>query len=219
MRTIQSLNLIWRDPERRGGRPCIIGRGFRVKDVVMNMHYGSGSPEKIAEDFDVPLGHVHAALAYYHVHREEIDEDIREDEQFSDLLQEKGVEWLNSPAVGEFWACGTPVAERREARLKLGKRVESINLIYSDPMVRGGRPCIIDTGLRVLDIVCHQRYAKRTAEQIAQDFRIPPEQVFAALAYYYEHKDEIDEDILDEIRALEELKAEGVGRPEDPIVL
>ena len=219
MRTIESMNLIWRDPERRGGRPCIIGRGFRVKDVVMNMRYGSGSPENIAEDFDIPLGHVYAALAYYHEHKEEIDEDIREDELFSDLLEEKGVEWLNSPAVAEFWASGTLVAERREARLKLGKRVESIDLIYRDPKARGGRPCIVGTGLRVLDIVSHQRYAKRTPEQIAHDYCIPPEHVYAALAYYHEHKDEIDEDILDEIRVLEELKAEGVGRPENPIVL
>ena len=219
MRNIESMNLIWRDPKRRGGRPCIIGRGFRVKDVVMNMRYGSGSPENIAEDFDIPLGHVYAALAYYHDHKEEIDEDIREDELFSDLLEEKGVEWLNSPAVAEFWASGTLVAERREARLKLRKRVESIDLIYRDPKVRGGRPCIVGTGLRVLDIVSHQHSAKRTPEQVANDYCIPPEQVYAALAYYHEHKDKIDEDILDEIRVLEELKAEGVGRPENPIVL
>ena len=219
MRKLESINLIWRDPNRRGGRPCIIGRGFRVKDVVMNMRYGSGSAEKIAEDFDIPLGHVYAALAYYHLHREEIEEDIREGQRFSELVREKGVEWLNSPAVAEFWAEGTVVSERRQARMKLGTRVESIDLIYRDPEIRGGRPCVVGTGLRVLDIVCQQRFAKRTPEQIAQDYCICPEQVYAALAYYHDHKDEIDQDIQDEIRVLEQMKATDIGRPTNPIVL
>ena len=105
----------------------------------MNMRYGSGSAEKIAEDFDIPLGH---ALAYYHQHREEIEEDIREGQCFDELVREKGVEWLNSPAVAEFWAEGTVVAERRQARMKLGTRVESIDL-NRDPEIRGGRPCIV----------------------------------------------------------------------------
>ena len=197
MRTIESIDLIYRDPNERGERPCLIGRGFRVKDVVMNMRYGSGSPEKIAEDFDIPEGHIFAALAYFHEHKAEIDEDIREDELFGDMVREKGVKWLNSPAVADFWAEGTPVAERRAARLKLGKRVESINLIYRDPKIRGGRPCIVGTGLRVTDIVMQQKHGDGAPKKIAARFDIGLGQVYAALAYYHEHREEIAADLRD----------------------
>ncbi len=97
MKTIEPINLIWRDPKRRSGRPCIIDRGFRVKDVVMNMRYGSSSPEKIAEDFDIPLGHIYAALAYYHEHKDEIDEDIREDKLFEENGEGKGSRMAEQP--------------------------------------------------------------------------------------------------------------------------
>ncbi|MCE2473101.1 MAG: DUF433 domain-containing protein, partial [Anaerolineae bacterium] len=30
MKTIESINLIYRDPDVRGGRPCIVGTGLRV---------------------------------------------------------------------------------------------------------------------------------------------------------------------------------------------
>ena len=219
MKTIESINLIYRDPKVRSGRPCIIDRGFRVKDVVMNMRYGSGTPEKIAEDFDIRLGHIYAALAYYHEHKAEIDEDIREDELFSDLVKEKGVEWLNSPAVAEFWADGTPVAERREARLELGSRVESIDLIYRDPIIRGGRPCIVGTGLRVTDILMRQKHGDGDPEKIAARFQISLAQVYAALAYYHEHKSEIDVDIRDWERFDRKLEEDGLVRTEDSLLL
>ena len=219
MKTIEPINLIWRDPKRRSGRPCIIDRGFRVKDVVMNMRYGSSSPEKIAEDFDIPLGHIYAALAYYHEHKDEIDEDIREDELFEETVKEKGVEWLNSPGVAEFWAEGTAVAERRQARLKLGSRVESIDLIYRDPKVRGGRPCIVGTSLRVTDIVMEQKYGVGDPKAIAERFQISLGQVFAALAYYHEHIEEIDADIEEDILFDEKLEELGIDGAVDWLLL
>lgn len=91
------------------------------------------------------------------------------------------------------------------------RTIESINLIYRDPKVRGGRPCIIGAGLRVKDVVLEMRYGKRRPEQIAAGFALKMEEVYAALAYYHLHKDEIEADILADIRIEEQLEAEGVG--------
>ena len=95
--------------------------------------------------------------------------------------------------------------------------IHSIELIYSNPKIRGGRPCIVGTGLRVLDVVMSMHFGNRSPGQIAEDFQITLAQVHAALAYYYENKREIDDDIREDIRIGEELKKEGFGKPENSI--
>ena len=52
MRAIEKIELIYRDPTVRGGRPCIVGRGLRVMDIVMEQQYGEKDPEKIATLYD-----------------------------------------------------------------------------------------------------------------------------------------------------------------------
>ena len=94
------------------------------------------------------------------------------------------------------------------------KTIESINLIYRDPEIRGGRPCVVGTGLRVIDIVMAMQFGDRTPDQLASDYDISLAQVHAALAYYYENKAEIDDDIREDIRIGLELAKEGWGRPE-----
>ena len=92
--------------------------------------------------------------------------------------------------------------------------IESINLIYRNPEVRGGRPCIVGTGLRVMDLVMAMNFADRRPDQLAQDYDISLAQAHAALAYYYENQVEIDDDIREDIRIGLELASEGRGRPE-----
>ena len=46
MRTIESIDLIYRDPKVRSGRPCIVGTGLRVMDIVSEQQYGEKDPEK-----------------------------------------------------------------------------------------------------------------------------------------------------------------------------
>ncbi len=89
--------------------------------------------------------------------------------------------------------------------------VESINLITRKPNVRGGRPCIKGTGLRVTDIVVAMRYHGRTPDQIAEGFQVSLAGVYAALTYYNLHKDEIDTDIDQQIKKARELRDKGVG--------
>ena len=96
-------------------------------------------------------------------------------------------------------------------------KIHSIELIYSNSKIRGGRPCIVGTGLRVLDVVMSMRFGGRSPDQIASDYDISLAKVYAALAYYYENKAEIDDDIREDIRIGRELRKEGFGKPENSI--
>jgi uncharacterized protein (DUF433 family) len=65
-----------------GGRARIAGHRIRVQDIVLWTEQAQ-SPDQIVAHFpQLSLADVHAALAYYHDHREEIDGQIREDERF-----------------------------------------------------------------------------------------------------------------------------------------
>jgi uncharacterized protein (DUF433 family) len=82
----------------------------------------------------------------------------------------------------------------------------SIDLITANPKVRGGRPCIAGTGLRVSDVVLAHLFHDQTPDEIAANYAVPLAGVYAALAYYYEHKAEIDADIRRQVTTARELK-------------
>ena len=72
--------LIDRDQKVRGGRPKIAGTGLTVSRIVGWYKMGM-TPEEIALEYQhLTLAQVHAALAYYHVNRDEIESDIAKDE-------------------------------------------------------------------------------------------------------------------------------------------
>jgi uncharacterized protein (DUF433 family) len=87
MSTSQTLEgLIITDPNLRGGRPIIAGTGVTVRTIVG--HYKLGlTPEEIADDMALELAGVYAALAYYHLNRDEIEADILADSE-AGLMQE-----------------------------------------------------------------------------------------------------------------------------------
>ncbi len=67
--------LIVHTPGLHGGRPVVAGTGVAVRTIVG--HYKLGlTPEEIADDMAIDLAGVYAALAYYHLNREEIEADI-----------------------------------------------------------------------------------------------------------------------------------------------
>ena len=73
---IESLHLISRDTERHHGSPCIDGTSVRVADIVVAWRYRENDPKLIAEKYDLSLGQVFSALAYYHERPTEIDAQI-----------------------------------------------------------------------------------------------------------------------------------------------
>jgi uncharacterized protein (DUF433 family) len=79
--------LIVRTPEIRGGRPRIAGTGVTVRRIVGWYKLGL-SPEEIADRIGhLSLAQVHAALAYYHANRDEIEADISAEEIEADRLE------------------------------------------------------------------------------------------------------------------------------------
>jgi len=73
---IEIGSLINRDPKIRGGRPKIAGTGLTVSRIAGWYKLGM-SPEEIALEYPhLTLAQVHAALAYYHVNRDEIEADL-----------------------------------------------------------------------------------------------------------------------------------------------
>lgn len=89
--------------------------------------------------------------------------------------------------------------------------VQSINLIAIDERVRHGRPYILDTSVTVSDVAIVKIYHGQDADGIADWYGLTLPQVYAALAYYYENRDTIDDDIRTQIRRAEQLKEEGIG--------
>ena len=72
-----------------------------------------------------------------------------------------------------------------------------------DPTTRGGKPRIAGTRITVADIVLMHRRLGHALEEIAGTYDLPIAGVYSAMAYYYDHKDEIDHS-LDEEEALAE---------------
>ena len=81
--------LIDRDPGIRGRRPKIAGTGLTVRRIVGWYKMGM-TPEEIALEYPhLTLAKVHAALAYYHANREEIEADIAAEEAAADHWEQQ----------------------------------------------------------------------------------------------------------------------------------
>ena len=78
--TVEISELIERRADLHGGRPILAGTGVSVQRVAGWYKLGL-SPEEISANFGhVSLAQVHAALAYYHANREEIEEYLAAEE-------------------------------------------------------------------------------------------------------------------------------------------
>jgi uncharacterized protein (DUF433 family) len=85
--------------------------------------------------------------------------------------------------------------------------------ITTDPGVCHGRPCIAGTRVRVMDIVAAHEQGV-TPEELQEYFatrRLTLAEVYAALAYYNDHKDEVEADFAE----AERVAAEGAASEGD----
>jgi uncharacterized protein (DUF433 family) len=69
-------------------RAYIAGTRVRVQDIYAMSELQGLTSDQIVEQLPhLTLGQVHAALAYYFDHREQILRELREDEEFVDMMR------------------------------------------------------------------------------------------------------------------------------------
>ena len=69
--------------------------------------------------------------------------------------------------------------------------------IETTPGISGGRPRIAGHRITVENIVVWHERAGMTADEIAAGYGLTLADVYAALAYYFDHRNEIDQSIED----------------------
>lgn len=73
--------LIEKNPKLRGGRPIIAGTGTTVRAIAGLYKLGLVAEEIATQLPHLSLAQIYAALAYYHLHVDEIEADIAADSE------------------------------------------------------------------------------------------------------------------------------------------
>src|SRR4029077_16290520 len=75
-------------PGVRGGKPRIAGHRITVSDVaIWHERMGMTPDEIVSENPSITPAVVHAAPAYYFVHKDEVDQEIQDGEEFVEKLR------------------------------------------------------------------------------------------------------------------------------------
>jgi uncharacterized protein (DUF433 family) len=80
--------------------------------------------------------------------------------------------------------------------------------VSSTPGVANGKPCVAGTRIRVQDIVIRTELGDSADDLVRAWPHITLADVHAALAYYYDNRDEIDRQIRDSDTIIEQAKAD-----------
>lgn len=93
-----------------GGKPHIAGHRIKVQHVAAWHERMGMSPDEIVATYPtLTLPEVYAALTYYHAHRDEIDADIRADEEFAAELKAKSGASKLQKTLAERHAADNPI--------------------------------------------------------------------------------------------------------------
>jgi uncharacterized protein (DUF433 family) len=95
--------LITRRPGVNGGRPIIAGTGTSVRRIAVLSTWEGRTPEHIVDSYPhLTLAQVHAALAYYHANRAEVDADLAADEALFDRLEREHPHGMPGPPPAQL---------------------------------------------------------------------------------------------------------------------
>lgn len=100
--------------------------------------------------------------------------------------------------------------------------------VVSKPDVCGGKPCIAGTRIRVQDVYVWHELQGLSADEIVSRFpHLKMADVYAALSYYWDHRDEIQRHMREESDFVEQMKRKhpsplreklaGKDAPNDPV--
>jgi uncharacterized protein (DUF433 family) len=78
--------------------------------------------------------------------------------------------------------------------------------IITKPGVAGGKPCIAGHRITVQNIVIWHEWMGKSADEIASEYDLGLAEVYASLAYYFDHRTEIDRSIEESNAFVEALR-------------
>jgi uncharacterized protein (DUF433 family) len=78
--------------------------------------------------------------------------------------------------------------------------------IVSTPGIVGGRPRIAGHRITVADIMVWHELMGQSADEIAADYNLDLADIYAALAYYFDHREEIDTQIQEDEAFIEAMR-------------
>lgn len=78
--------------------------------------------------------------------------------------------------------------------------------------IAGGKPRIAGHRINVQNIVIWHEWMGRSADEIATEYGLTLADIYAALAYYYDHRIEIDESIRDSEAFVEVLRQKTISK-------
>jgi uncharacterized protein (DUF433 family) len=96
--TILSIDMIVSNPKIRDGRPIIAETTMRVQDIAIGFAYKGYSVDELIMHYPhLNYAQIHAALAYYYAHKDEIDRQIEEDDTFYQQAKAQGLGQRHPP--------------------------------------------------------------------------------------------------------------------------
>ena len=81
--------------------------------------------------------------------------------------------------------------------------------ITRNPSVCGGKPCVAGSRIRVQDVYVWHEMQGLSADEIVSRFpQLTMADVYAALSYYWDHRDEIERQMMADHELIESMKRE-----------
>jgi uncharacterized protein (DUF433 family) len=90
--------------------------------------------------------------------------------------------------------------EKERMEVVLDKHIEIT------PDMRGGKPRIVGTRITVSDVVLMNLRLGQSLEEIAGKYDLPLAAVYAAIAYYHDHRAEVDRTIEEDVAFAEAFR-------------